>query len=163
GMAVLQNNGYSTVPDADMWKLRPEVKLSAGAMLVPAISDAVEQFNRREGVSVTVLPAGCGILVSQMKRIKAGESPESFPDAYFACDTSFMDSVQQWFHKPVQVSSNDMVLIRRKGNPKNVSGLEALARPDVRVGFCDPEKSALGALTDRLLKEQNLHGAMYQG
>src|SRR5207237_3786644 len=101
GMPVLQNHGYSTVPDADVWKARPEIKLSAGAMLMPAISDAVEQFNRREGVSVTVTPAGCGILVSQMKRIKAGESSDSFPDAYFACDTSFMDSVQQWFHQPV--------------------------------------------------------------
>src|SRR5439155_5004329 len=32
-----------------------------------------------------------------------------------------------------------------------------------RVGFCDPEKSALGELTDRLLKEQHLHERIYQG
>jgi molybdenum ABC transporter molybdate-binding protein len=163
GMKMLRDAGYDTMADADDWAERPEIKLAAGAMLMPAITDAIDRFSQREGVSVSVTPAGCGILVSQMKRIKAGQSSDSFPDAYFACDTSFMDSVQQWYEKPVNVSSNDMVLIRRKGNPKGVNGLKDLARSEVRVGFCDPEKSALGELTDRLLRQLHLHQDVYQG
>jgi molybdate transport system substrate-binding protein len=151
------------MPDADVWKLRPEITLSAGAMLVPAISDAIKHFGDREGATVNLTAAGCGILVSQMKKIKAGQAPGSFPDAYFSCDTSFFNEVQQWYGKPVVLSRNDMVLVVRQGNPKNVHGLEDLKRTDLRIGLAHPVNSALGELTDRLLKQLDLHREVYQG
>lgn len=161
GLSTLAKAGYKTPADADVWKTRPELKLSAGAMLMPAIADIVERFNQREGVSVTLTPAGCGILVSQMKRIKAGESSDSFPDVYFACDTSFLTPVEQWFDRPINVSKNDIVIIRRKGNPKGVTGLADLARADLRAGLCDPEKAALGELTERILVAEGLRDKVY--
>ncbi len=55
-------------------------------MLRPAIEQTIAEFERREGVKVTRVYNGCGILVAQMK---AGE----VPDAYFACDSEFMNQV----------------------------------------------------------------------
>ncbi len=162
GEAVLGRHGYTTVPDADVWEEHPEIHLYAGAMLKPAVTDALEAFERREGVKVLPIFNGCGVLVSQMKAVKGGQNPRAFPDAYFACDASFMTEVQSWFEPGVTVSRNDMVLIVPKGNPKKVASLEDLARPDLRVGLAHPQKAAIGKLTDDLLKHQDgLHARVY--
>jgi molybdenum ABC transporter molybdate-binding protein len=163
GGVALKKVGYHTMPLADVWQERPEILLSAGAMLMPAIHDVIEQFQKREGAHITVTQAGCGILVSQMQTIKAAGTDDKFPDAYFACDTSFMHQVQKWFGPPINIARNELVLIRRQGDARtrDVKGLEALARTDLRVGLCDPDKSALGFLVDRLLVELGLHDQVY--
>jgi molybdate transport system substrate-binding protein len=166
GLTVFQQHHYAVMPDADVWQLRPEITFSAGAMLVPAIADEIKRFGEREGAAINLTANGCGILVSQMKQIKAGQAPGKFPDAYFACDTSFMDEVQKkesWFGTPVVLTRNDIVLAVRKGNPKKVQTLEDLKRTDLRIGLAHPVNSALGELTDRLLKKLALHDGVYQG
>jgi molybdate transport system substrate-binding protein len=54
GMTVLQKHHYAVMPDADVWKLRPEITLSAGAMLMPAIEPEINRFKMREGALVNV-------------------------------------------------------------------------------------------------------------
>src|SRR5262249_52627624 len=76
--------------EGDVWPEEPELRLLSGAMLRPAIEETLTAFERREGVRVTRVYNGCGILVAQML---AGERP----DAYFACDKSFMDQVNDLF------------------------------------------------------------------
>jgi ABC-type molybdate transport system substrate-binding protein len=163
GQQILSEFGYKIMPDADDWAERPEILLSAGAMLQPAISDTLERFEKREGVQIKVSYMGCGVLVSQMKALKASGEGGNFPDAYFACDTSFLDQVRQWYGPQVNVASNDIVLIRRQGDPRtrDVKGLDALLRTDLRIGLCDPVNSALGALTDQLLEKLQLRDRVY--
>jgi molybdenum ABC transporter molybdate-binding protein len=162
GEEVFGRHKYTTIPDADDWAERPEIRLSAGAMLRPAVEDALKAFAQREGVTILPIYLGCGTLVAQMDAIKHGrEKSKQFPDAYFACDTTFLDSVQQWFQPGETVSQNYIVLIVRKGNPKNVHSLEDLARPDLRVGLPHPEKSAIGKLTDDLLERVGVHEKVY--
>ena len=116
-------------------------------MLRPAIEETITAFEQREVVLVTRVYNGCGILVAQMKSGRV-------PDAYFACDSSFVTDVQEWFGRPVPVSQNDLVLIVPKGNPKRVKpSLRELARKDLRIGVPHPTNSALGKLTDELLKK----------
>lgn len=161
GMPILQKWHYNVMPDADVWQPRPEITLSAGAMLVPAISDEIKRFGQREGATINLTAAGCGLLVAQMKKIKEGQAPGNFPDAYFSCDTTFMDSVQQWYDKPLVLSKNDMVLLVRRGNPKQVRSLEDLCRAELRIGLAHPTHSALGQLTDQLLVDRGLHAKVY--
>ena len=126
------------------WADVPQLELMSGAMLRPAIDSTVTAFEQREGVRVNRVYNGCGILVSQMKT-------GSIPDAYFSCDQTFLDQVQDRFQDGVTVTANDVVMLLRKGNPKNIAKLRDLLRPGVRVGLGHPEKSALGALTTGLL------------
>jgi molybdenum ABC transporter molybdate-binding protein len=162
GEEVFARHQFTTVPDADVWAEHPEIQLAAGAMLMPAVSDVIKAFERHEGVKVKTSYAGCGILVSQMKAIKGGQNAGKFPDAYFACDTSFLSDVQQWFGPGLVVAHNDIVLIVPRGNPKKVHSLADLARPDLRAGLAHPQKSAIGKLTDDLLKGQGgLHAQVY--
>src|SRR5262245_59088027 len=118
-------------------------------MLKPGIEEVIKAFERREGVRLNTTFRGCGLLVSEMKSIQIGDSPVRFPDAYFACDSSFLNDVQQWFDAPVTVSQNDIVFIVPKGSSKGVRpSLAELARQDLRIGVPHPKNSALGKLVD---------------
>jgi molybdate transport system substrate-binding protein len=160
GAVVLKKYHFEPVPDGDLWELRPTLHLSAGAMLKPGIDEAVKAFARREGVTIQTTYDGCGVLVSQMRTIKAGDSQSHFPDAYFACDLSFLTDVQPWFEAGTLVARNQIVLVVAKGNPLNVKSLADLTRGDLRVGLAHPTKSALGKLTDQLLRKLALHDAV---
>lgn len=152
GLPVFESLGYAT-GEGDRWALEPEILLFSGAMLRPAIEDTIKRFEEREGVRVTPVYNGCGILVSQMK---AGEKP----DAYFSCDVKFMDMVQDRFLEGAVVSANEMVILVQKGNPKNIAGLADLTKPGMRLGLGEPEKSALGFLTKALLDAEGLSQAI---
>lgn len=149
GLKVFEADGYEPV-DGDKWALKPELLLFSGAMLRPAIEASVKRFEAREGVVITPVYNGCGVLVSQMK---AGEQP----DAYFSCDVKFMDMVAEKFLESTLVSANEMVILVEKGNLRGIKDLADLATPGHRLGFAHPEKSALGFLTKYLLEEESLY------
>ena len=161
GLTWFEQFNFEPVPDADTWAERPAPILMSGAMLKPGIDQIVKAFGQREGVTVRTNYNGCGILVSQMESIQNKGLSEQFPDAYFSCDINFMNMVQQWFDAASIISNNDIVMIVGKDNPLGIRSQEDLARTDLTIGFAHPENSALGALTDDLLKQVGLHPRVY--
>jgi len=133
----------------DVWVAEPELTLYCGAMLRPAIEDRIRAFEEREGVRITRVYNGCGVLVSQMR---AGERP----DAYFSCDQRFLDDVSQWFDEGRIVSGNPMVILATKQSADKLNRLADLAEPGWKLGLAHPSKSALGALTQTLLRDTEL-------
>ncbi|GIW81397.1 MAG: hypothetical protein KatS3mg105_3204 [Gemmatales bacterium] len=146
GLPIFEKYGFKVV-EGDQWAVTPELKLFAGAMLRPAIQETIREFEKREGVKVTTVYNGCGILVAQMRT--KGERP----DAYFACETSFMQKVSDLFLDPTDVSQNRLVIVVPKGNPKNIKTLEDLARPGLRIGVGHEQKCAMGAITKQTLEK----------
>ncbi|MBL8818404.1 MAG: molybdate ABC transporter substrate-binding protein [Planctomyces sp.] len=145
GLPEYKKAGFETV-DGDQWADRPEISLYAGSMLKPAIEETLKQFSEREGVSVIRVYNGCGILVAQMK---AGQKP----DAYFACDSEFMQQVTDLFPDPVNVSRNELVILVQKGNPHSIRTLMDLGKGDLRVGIGHEKQCAMGWLTQNTLRE----------
>jgi len=149
--------GYQT-GKGDTWEPHPQILLFSGGVNRLAIQDTLKGFEQREGVSINVVYNGCGILVGQ---INSGQSP----DAYFACDTSYMVQVQPKFTLPLTVAETDMIIIVEKGNPKNIKSVYDLAGENIKIGIAHHEQSALGALTKRLLgplvvKDKSLYDAI---
>jgi molybdate transport system substrate-binding protein len=58
-----------------------------------------------------------------------------------------MDDVQNLFEAPKVVSSNQLVIAVRKGNPQGIHGLADLGKPGLRVGVGHEQQCALGAIT----------------
>lgn len=145
GLKQFAGHGFDPV-EGDVWAEEPEVKMLAGAMLRPAAEATITAFEYREGVKVTRVYNGCGILVAQMK---AGERP----DAYFACDKSFMDEVADLFTDHHDVSTNQLVILVHKGNPHGVKTLVDLGKPGLRIGIGHEKQCALGVLTQRTFVE----------
>lgn len=134
------------VKQGDQWAEVPELSVFAGSMLRPAIDRTIRDFEQREGVRVTRVYNGCGILVAQMK---AGQTP----DIYFACDTEFMQQVPDLFPEPVDVSQNELVILVQKGNPHNIRSLKDLTKDGLRVGIGHEKQCAMGWLTQNTLRE----------
>jgi ABC-type molybdate transport system substrate-binding protein len=145
GATAFSDEGYSPA-GGDPWEPTPELRLLAGAMLRPAVERTITAFEEREGVKVTRVYNGCGILVAQMKA-------DGAPDAFFACDREFLDQVGDLFGPGTTVSSNQLVILVHKGNPHGVQKLKDLARPGLRVGIGHEKQCAMGVLTQRTLKE----------
>ncbi|MGB0993069.1 MAG: molybdate ABC transporter substrate-binding protein, partial [Akkermansiaceae bacterium] len=87
GRKVFANHRFTVPAQADSWADVPELTLFSGSMLKPAIQDRIREFEKREGCRVKTVFEGCGTLVGMMR---AG----SEPSAYFSCDSSFLDDVQ---------------------------------------------------------------------
>jgi ABC-type molybdate transport system substrate-binding protein len=81
--------------------------------------------------------------------MKAGERP----DAYFACDKSFMNEVADLFTDHHDVSTNQLVILVHKGDPHGIKTLTDLAKPGLRVGIGHEKQCALGVLTQRTFIE----------
>jgi molybdenum ABC transporter molybdate-binding protein len=145
GLARYREFGFKPV-EGDAWSERPELTLYAGSMLRPAIEKTITDFEQREGVRVTRVYNGCGILVAQMK---AGQ----VPDAYFACDSEFMNQVRPLFPSSLDVSRNELVILVKKGNPLGIQSLKDLTKPNLRVGIGHEKQCAMGWLTQRTFDE----------
>ena len=134
----------------DKWAENPKIVLFSGGVNRVAIQETLKEFEVREGIKVNTTYNGCGILVGQ---IKAGQRP----DAYFACDSSYMTQVLPLFTPPSDIAETDMVLLVAKGNPKKIKEISDLKRKDVKVAVANAQYSALGGLTENLLKQLDLY------
>ncbi len=130
----------------EAWSDVPELAIFAGSMLRPAIEETITAFEKREGVRVTTVYNGCGILVAQMKTGQV-------PDAYFACDKEFMSQVKEYFPDPIDVSQNVLVILVKKGNPLDIRSLKDLTREGVRVGIGHEKQCAMGWITQNTFRE----------
>ena len=149
GRKVFQGMGFMVPDEGDEWSDQPEVTFFSGSMLRPAIQERVREFEEREGCRVNTIFEGCGTLVAQMD---AGATPAG----YFACDTKFLNKVQDRFFTGQIMTRNEIVLLVRMGNPKELFKLKDLGKPGVKLGICDGRKSALGELTRIMLERRGL-------
>lgn len=150
GYPHLARQGFSDIEKRGPMDERVEIVIHAGAMLRPALEDAIKDFEKRENVRVIRVYNGCGLLVSQMK---TGETP----DVYFACDASFMNQVADRFDKPTTISNNQLMIAVKKGNPHQVKELADLAKAGLRVGVGHEQNCALGALTKETFIAKGLY------
>jgi molybdate transport system substrate-binding protein len=148
GLQVFAKEGLAVVK-GDPWSETPELTVYAGSMLRPAIDETLTDFEKTEGVRVTRVYNGCGILVGNMK---AGKNP----DAYFACDTEFMNQVQDSFQTADEIAQNQLVILVQKGNPKGIADLRDLGKPGVRVGIGHEKQCAMGWITQKTFTESGL-------
>jgi molybdenum ABC transporter molybdate-binding protein len=152
GLKEFASRHYDVV-DGDAWAKVPDLKFFSGAMLRPGIEETLKEFQTREGVTITTVYNGCGILCAQMK---AGQRP----DAYFSCDTTFMNSVADLYIAPENVVDNFLMILVAKGNPKKIKSAKDLLQPGLRVGLPDHEKSAMGNVAWKMLKDMGIYDSL---
>lgn len=148
GLAVFRELGYNAIV-GDAWVEKPTVLFYSGGVNRVAVDNIINDFERREGVQVTRVYNGCGILVAQ---IKSG----AIPDAYLSCDASFMTDVATDFKGITDVSKTPIVIATQKGNPKGIQSLKDLSAQGLKIGICNERQSALGALTKSMLVKKGL-------
>jgi molybdate transport system substrate-binding protein len=158
GGAIFAEHGFK-VAGGDRWAGKPELILFSGGVTRPAIEHLIRQFAKREGVEVTTVFNGCGILCATMRTL-ADSKQGRVPDAYYACDLCFMLPVADQFPVSTLLTETDIGIVVRKGNPRGISVLADLAQAGLRVGIGNAEQSTLGHMTRGILKSSNLHDAI---
>lgn len=154
GGELFARHGFNPA-GGDKWAAKPEMILYSGGVNRPAIEKLVQEFADREGVTVTTVFNGCGILCASMKAMTDTANPR-FPDAYYACDVCFVPPVAEHFPEAVLLTETEIVIAVPKGNAKNVKTLADLAQPGLKLGLCNAEQSTLGFMTKAILKSSNL-------
>lgn len=154
GGALFEKHGFKPA-GGDKWAMKPEMLLYSGGVNRPAIEKLVQEFADREGITVTTVFNGCGILCAAMKAMESADHPK-FPDAYYACDVCFVPPVAKQFPEAILLTQTDIVIAVPKGNAKNIHTLADLAQPGLKLGLCNAEQSTLGFMTRAILKTSNL-------
>jgi len=158
GAPIFAANGFKPA-GGDAWAVRPKLVLYSGGVNRPAIQQTLKEFADREGVELTTVFNGCGILCATMKAM-AQNPGAALPDAYYACDICFVPPVADIYPEAVNMTEADIVLAVPKGNPKAIRTLADLARPGLKIGICNAEQSTLGYMTRGLLKETGLYASV---
>jgi len=139
----------------DQWSEKPKLVLYSGGVNRPAIQQSLQEFADREGVDLTTVFNGCGILCASMRAL-AKTPGAKIPDAYYACDVCFVPPVADLYPEAVVLTEADIMLAVAKGNPKKLTKLADLARPGLKIGVCNSEQSTLGYMTKAMLKQTGL-------
>jgi ABC-type molybdate transport system substrate-binding protein len=158
GAPAWASAGYHPLP-GDAWAVRPVLTLYSGSVNRLPLEGLLARFAEREGVEITTVYNGCGILCADMKQLAATRGG-AVPDAYYACDLCFVPPVADLYPEAVIVTETDIVLAVPRGDPKGIHTLADLARPGLTVGICNAEQSTLGYMTKRLLAGSGAEAAI---
>jgi molybdate transport system substrate-binding protein len=154
GGDIFAKGGFDTIP-GDAWAERPDLILYSGGVNRPAVEKILTAFTEREGITVTTVFNGCGILCSAMQAMEDASNPK-FPDAYFACDLCFVPPVAAHFPEAFLLTETDIGIVTRKDSSHNIRNLADLAREGIKVGLCNQQQSTLGFMTQGILRATGL-------
>jgi molybdenum ABC transporter molybdate-binding protein len=158
GGKLFKDHGF-TPAGGDSWEERPAFVIYSGGVNRPAIAPLLDEFAAREGIEITTVFNGCGILCAAMQTMQDASNPK-FPDAYYACDVTFVPPVAAHFPQFVVLTETPIGIVVPKGNPRAIRTLADLARPHLRVGICNAAQSTLGYLTKGLLVDSGHDSAV---
>ncbi|WP_257994590.1 molybdate ABC transporter substrate-binding protein [Brevibacterium paucivorans] len=122
----------------------------AAASLKKSFEEIGKDFEEETGTAVALNFAGSSGLVEQMK---SGAPAQVFASA----DEPTMDTASQagLVHDPRIFATNTLTIAVPRGNPANITGLEALSRPGVKVAVCAPAVPC-GNATRKLLSRRGV-------
>jgi ABC-type molybdate transport system substrate-binding protein len=158
GGEVFKKCGFTPV-GGDKWAAMPELILYSGSVNRVALEPLLRAFADREGIKVTTVFNGCGILCASMKSMQDAADPR-FPDAYYACDLCFVPPVAKQFPQTLVLTETEIGIVVQKDNPKQIQSAADLAKPGLRVGLCNAEQSTLGYMTSNILTSSGLDAAV---
>lgn len=117
------------------------------------VMDAVgEAFTEKYGAQVNFNYANMAQLLSQLEISKQGDALvcATINDMEIAMEKGFTDEY-------VEVAYHTPAIAVPKGNPAGITGLEDLAKPDVKLILGDKEATAIGKKGTKIFEKNNLN------
>jgi molybdate transport system substrate-binding protein len=113
-----------------------EIKVFAAASLTGAFTELGGRYTAaNDGTKVTFNFAGSQALATQIRQ----DAPA---DVFASADTGNMDKVKDLVGTPQSFAGNLLQIVVEQGNPRDVNGLEDLARGDLKVVLAAEEVPA---------------------
>ena len=126
-----------------------------GAGMKEPMEEIAELFKEREGISIEYTYGGSAQMLSQIELYQTGDAymPGALAYIQSAMDKGFID-------KSEKVIYHVITIIVPKGNPANITSLEDLTKPGVRVAIGEPTGPAIGQGTKKMLEKDGLWDAV---
>jgi molybdate transport system substrate-binding protein len=144
---VLSVVGLSAVANAE------NLRLFAGAGLMKPLEELRLNFEKKHGVTIDVHYGSSGEIFGMLG---VGQTCDVFiPGAAKYTE----DAIKNGWIDAASVKDivkHVPVIVVPGGNPKNVQGLDDLARPGVRVALGDPKAPAIGKVAKKILEKAGL-------
>jgi len=140
------------------WLNRPRVlRVFFGAAAEVPEHEIVAQYEAETGIRVEATYGGSGTLLTSMMIAKVGDiyapgSPDYMTSA-IKNNVTYADTVEILAYLVPAI-------IVQKGNPKNITSLEDLAKPGIKIGLGDPKSVCVGAYAVDLLEFNDLWEAV---
>ncbi|MBN2186949.1 MAG: molybdate ABC transporter substrate-binding protein [Dehalococcoidia bacterium] len=133
------------------------IMVYSGAGMRKPMDEIGVVFQQKYGTEVKYNYAGSNALLSQMELTQEG-------DAYMPGATMYIEiAVEKGFVDYQQLICYHIPIITvPKGNPANITCLEDLARPGVKLIFGDPEVAATGKAAVSILKNNGIYDAAWE-
>lgn len=131
-----------------------EIEVLAGAGFSKVCPELITKFNEKyPNVKVNVKYGGSGELFSTLETQKEGDVflPADYKYMGKAMENGYMDN-----DTVENITENVPVIVVQHGNPKNITSLDDLQNPDIKVGLGEPEGPAIGKASERIIEKNNL-------
>ena len=128
----------------------------SGAGMRKPMDEIGQVFQEKYGTQITYNYAGSNALLSQMELTKEG-------DAYMPGETMYLDIAKEKGFTDYQrlICYHIPIITVPKGNPANITCLEDLAKPGVKLIFGDPKVAATGKTAKAILEKNGLYEAAW--
>ncbi len=128
----------------------------SGAGMRKPMDEIAVAFQEKYGVQVTYNYAGSNALLSQMELTKEG-------DAYMPGETMYIDIAAEKGLVDYQqlVCYHIPIITVPKGNPGNITCLEDMAKPGIKLVWGDPQVAAIGKTGKGILEKNGLYDAVW--
>ncbi len=124
-----------------------------GAASTPVLEESAQAYEEKTGTKVELTFGGSGTVLSSMEISKMGDL--FIPGSPDYMSKAINDGVV--YPETVRMIAYLIpAIIVSKGNPKNIRGIEDLAKPGLRVGIGDPESVCVGLYAKELLEHNDL-------
>ena len=150
----------STPADADSTAGAPVAEgttllVYCGAGMKEPMEEIAELFEEREGITIEYTYGGSAQLLSQIELYQTGDAymPGALAYIQSAMDKGFVDKTEN-------VVYHVITIVVPKGNPAQITSLEDLAKPGVRVAIGEPTGPAIGQGTKKMLEKDGLWEAV---
>ncbi|MBO3272190.1 molybdate ABC transporter substrate-binding protein [Hymenobacter defluvii] len=140
--------GIDNVPDLYGDIVDPQLVVFFGGNQFMVLDDLLKEFRKAypqyQRIFVETLPPG--ILAEQIKQgsLVVGNLRIALKPDVYAAGKNRMDQTPEWFVRTSSYAQNRLAILVRKGNPKKVTSLRDLGRPEVRVSMPNPEWEGIG-------------------
>jgi molybdate transport system substrate-binding protein len=152
--STASSDGASFAPATAAPKKTLLVYCAAG--LQPVMSEIQTAYEASHPAQLELQIAGSGSLLSS---IVVGGG-----DVFLAADRLYLNEASQKHVAPeiVPLAYQFPVIVVRKGNPKHVTSLNDLLKPDIRVALADPDRAAIGKVVRIVLTREELWDPLWK-
>ena len=113
----------------------------------PPVEQVAADYEREYGIPVQLQYGGSNTLLSQIEVSRTGDLFVCADDIYIQ-----MGKEKGLLEETIPLSVMRPVLAVKKGNPKNIRGVEDLLREDVKAALGNSDQAAIGKMTRNLLE-----------